>query len=664
MRQPVSRLKNSVFDFISVYPKITGFAVMLGVLSLSLYLSRAEYQLRVSNEEKLVKSKLDELQNAVLISIRDGISATKTLGFLAQNIDVVENFDSIGRLLIENNPKIDAIQFLDSGTIVAVYPLDGNEAVIGYNVAKDPLRKEEIEESYKRKDVYFSGPLQLKQGGLGIVGRYPIFTKSGDLLGFSASIIRLETLIQNAGLINSSENPFAIQFSKTDPEKKILTSFLTTTDSISYSGPKAVVFLQEGNWELSVQLKDSAAFRQTLPGIILRCITAILFGIFAWSYALIPNVLRKKVINQSEDLKLANERFELATKATSDIIWDWDLTTNYTFRSANFLEIFGYSEDPSLANNAFWESIIHPEDVDLVSANLKEVLMGSGSYWAQEFRVKKQSGEYSYVLDKGYIIRDEHGKAIRMIGATKNITFRKLAELEIIQTNAKLTSANEELKAFASLASHDLREPLRMISSFMDLLDRKYSPSLDDKAKQYIHYAKDGAKRLTMMINDLLDYSKAGFDLSQLEKINLSELIREIVVLKSDIVRSSKATITFDQLPEIMSLKVPLKTLFQNLIGNALKYRSLERHPEIIIRSEEIKDFWKFTIEDNGIGIEAGALEDIFGIMKRLHSSEKYPGTGMGLATCRKIVTQFGGKIWAESTPGEGSKMIFTLKKV
>lgn len=664
MKKPLDKLKDSILDFLSGYPKITGVGVLIGVLSLSLYLSYAEYQIRVAHEEERVISKLNELQNGVLFSIRDGISATKTLGYIAQNIEVVENFDSIGRQLIENNPHIDVIQYLDSATIVAAFPLKGNEAVIGYNIAKDQLRKEEVTEAFRKKDVYFSGPLNLKQGGIGIVGRYPIIKKDGELQGFSAAIIRLETLVQNAGLINSPENPFSIQFSKIDRDTKAITHFLTEKDSSTYTGPKASIFIAEGNWQLSVQLKESLAFQGVLPSIILRCITAIFFGIIAWSFARTPSVLRKKVAEQSMDLKLANERFELATKATSDIIWDWDLTRNHTFRSKNFFQIFGYSEDQSLSNNEFWESIIHPEDANLVKNNLLEALANEGSYWTQEFRVRKKSGSYSYVLDKGYIIRDESGKAIRMIGATQDITDRKLAELEIIQTNAKLSSANEELKAFASLASHDLREPLRMISSFMDLLDKRYGENLDDKAKQYIHYAKDGAKRLTLMINDLLDYSKAGFNLSQLEMVDLMGLIREVIELKSDIIRSSNATIIYENLPQVKGIKVPLKTLFQNLIGNALKYRSLERHPQIIIRSEEEQDYWKFTIEDNGIGIEAGSLEDIFGIMKRLHSSEKYPGTGMGLATCRKIVSQFHGKIWAESTPGEGSKMIFTLKKL
>jgi PAS domain S-box-containing protein len=664
MKKSLEKLKESLLDFLSGHPKITGLGVLIGVLSLSLYLSYAEYQIRLANETQTVKAKLNELQNAVLISIRDGITATKTLGYLAKNLNVVENFDSIGRQLIENNPHIDAIQYLDSTTIVAVYPLDGNEAVLGYNVAKDQIRKEEVVESYRRKEVYFSGPLELKQGGIGIIGRYPIVTKSGDLQGFSASMIRLETLIQNAQLINSPEKPEVIQFSKLDPETGEKVPFLTNSEDFEYSGPKASVFIPEGNWELSVQLKRSNAYKETLPGIILRIITAVFFGIIAWSFARLPSVLRQKVADQSKDLKLANERFEHATKATSDIIWDWDIPSNQTFRSANFYQLFGYPENQDLKNNEFWDSIIHPDDLADVRTNLKKALSDTGAYWSQEFRVRKQNGVYSYVLDKGFIIRDDSGNAIRMIGATKDITARKLAELEIIQTNAKLTSANEELKAFAALASHDLREPLRMISSFMDLLDRKYGEKLDDKAKQYIHYAKDGAKRLTLMVNDLLDYSKAGFDLKQLEKVDLMNVVDEVIELKSDIIRTSQAKILHDHLPTVLGIKVPLKTLFQNLIGNALKYRSLERSPQISIKAEEDKEYWKFTIEDNGIGIDPGSLEDIFGIMKRLHSADKYPGTGMGLATCRKIVSQFHGKIWAESRPGEGSKMIFTLKKL
>jgi PAS domain S-box-containing protein len=664
MRKTASTLKESLLNFLSAKPKLTGFGVTIGVLSLSLYLSYAEYRIRISTEEEAVKSKLSELQTSILFSIRDAISATKTLGYLAQSLDVVANFDSTGRNLIENNPRIDIIQYLDSTTIVAVYPLRGNEPVIGFDVGKDQIRKEEVEEAFKKKDVYFSGPQKLRQGGLGIIGRYPIFEKSGELKGFSAAVIRLETLKKNAGLINSPQNPMVIQFSKIDRRTGQKTSFLHDFSPDFAKGPSASFVIPELNWELSVQLKESNALKSILPGIALRTITALIFGLITWSFVRIPKILKHQVDLQSRDLRIANERFEIATIATADVIWDWDLVKNHSFRSDNFYDHFGYRKESNKDNNEFWKKIIHPDDLAAVQKNLKNFLGGTEKFWSQEFRVKKESGEYAHVLDKGYIIRDEDGKAIRMIGATKDITAWKESELQIIQTNEKLTSANEELKAFAALASHDLREPLRMISSFMDLLDKKYGDNLDDKARQYIHYAKDGAKRLTLMINDLLDYSKAGFDLNQLEKINLNQLVQEVLDLKSDIIRSSNATIIYNGLPTVMGIKVPLKTLFQNLIGNALKYRSMERYPQIAILAEDLGDYWKFIIEDNGIGIDPHSLEDIFGIMKRLHTAEKYPGTGMGLATCRKIVTQFHGKIWAESTPGDGSKLIFTLKKL
>ncbi|MBC6368546.1 PAS domain-containing protein [Algoriphagus sp. AK58] len=664
MMEILEKIKSYILNFLSSYPRVTGWGVFIGVFSLTMYLSWTEYQIRLSNEREAVKSKLDELENSILYSIRNGISAAKTLAFFAQNFEVTENFDSLAKQILENNPNVDVIQYLDSGTIVAVYPLQGNEAVIGYNVAQDPTRRDEVLEAFNRRDIYFSGPFTLRQGGIGIVGRYPIFEKSGELKGFSAVIIFLETLIKSSELVNPESSIFSVKFSKLDTSTETWKNFLPEVKNDSeYTGSLQRVLIPEGNWELAVQLKKSTAFSGLIPSILLRFITSMIFGLISWNFSRIPSVLKKKVEEQSRDLKIANERFELATKATSDFIWDWDMIENKTFRSPSFYQTFGYGPNDSQDSNEFWESIIHPGDLGEVRHNLNLALAGTDNFWAMEFRVRKKNGEYNFILDKGFIIRDQSGKAIRMIGATKDITARKMAELEILQANEKLSSANQELKAFAALASHDMREPLRMISSFMDLLQKKYGNSLDEKAQQYIHFATDGAKRLTQMINDLLEYSKAGFDLNQLEEIDVEEIIKEVINLKSDIIRTTEAQIHYSDLPVIKGLKVPMRILFQNLIGNSLKYIEPGQKPKIWIDAVELEEFWQFSVKDNGIGIDPNYLEEIFGILKRLHPKEKYPGTGMGLATCRKIVTQFGGKIWANSVPGEGSTLIFTIKK-
>lgn len=656
-------LKNWILSKISTSPRLTGILVFLSALSITLFITSVEYQLQLSNERERVNSKLNELENHISLALNNGISATKTLAFIAQNDkDFLRNFDQTAHQILQANPSVDVIQYLDSGTIVAVYPLAGNEAVLGYNVLEDPKNNKEVIESIRRKDVFFSGPINLRQGGYGIVGRYPIF-ENDRLQGLAAVIIYFEKLLKEAGLENHEESDFVVQLEKASPVNGKVENFIPFNLSKPATGYQASVFIPAGNWNLSVQLKESTALSSSSLSIILRILASFLFGFLAWSFARQPSLLRKKLKEQSEEILLANERFEYATKATSDVIWDWNLQTDEVYRSDHFSEMLGYTPEQIKSNNRFWTSIIHQDDFDRVIGNIQAALSGDSEYWEQEFRIKKGDGSYAYIIDKGFIIRDAEGRPIRMIGATQDISKRKLAELELLKANEGLRNANQELKVFASLASHDMREPLRMISSFMSLLQKRYSSSLDEKANQYINFAVDGAKRLTNLINDLLDYSKVGFDHSSIEYIQTDALIKEVLDLKSDLIRESGAEIVLDPLPEIQGIKTPIQILFQNLIGNALKYRKPEVNPLIKISSRDLGDFWEFSVEDNGIGIEADYLEQIFGIFKRLHPKEKYSGTGMGLATCRKIVTQHGGKIWAESIPGEGSKFLFTLRK-
>lgn len=643
-------------------PRNTAWIIFFLSLSLTMYLSYTEYQLRLSIEREEVIYKLNELENRLYSALNNGVSAVKTLGFFAQNQEnIIDDFEKIGKEILDSNPLVDVIQYLDSGTIVAVYPLAGNEVVIGYDVLADPRINKEVMEAINRKEVFFSGPIQLKQGGVGIVGRYPIF-ENEKLKGLSAIIIYTETIFEKGKLIDDSEENFTVKLSKKNVNTGEIENYIPQSNPSFPSGYLASTPIEAGNWTLSVQLNESTALSEGLFAISLRIILSIVLGYVAWILARQPALLRKKVKEQSEEIIQANERFELATKATSDVIWDWDLITNRVYRSNQFFEMFGYHDPEKTSTIDFWKKNIHPSDADSVTSNLEQTLRSDAEFWEHEFRVKKADDSYAYINDKGYIIRDSEGKAIRMIGAIQDISKRKNAEIELLKANKSLENANKELNVFAFLASHDMREPLRMISSFMSLLEKKYGKDLDEKAHQYISFAIDGAKRLTNLINDLLEYSKVGFDLSTIEKIDTKTLINEVIALKSDLIRESNAQLIVGELPNIMGIKTPIKILFQNLIGNALKYKKSDSAPIIKISGGVKNDLLEFSIEDNGIGIEAEYLDHIFGILNRLHPKEKYSGTGMGLATCRKIVTQHGGEIWAESAIGAGSKFIFTLK--
>jgi len=252
----------------------------------------------------------------------------------------------------------------------------------------------------------------------------------------------------------------------------------------------------------------------------------------------------------------------------------------------------------------------------------------------------------------------------------KNITERKLTEAKLAELHNELEKhlkvlavSNAELEQFAYVASHDLQEPLRMVTGFLTLLDKKYGDTLDEKARVYIGFAVDGAKRMRQIILDLLDFSRVGKTEEKLEVIDLNEVVSEILTLYQKTIKEKRAKIEFPEMPVINAFRSPLRQVFQNLISNGLKYQPKGQNPLIRITSEECESYWQFSVKDNGIGIDQQYLEKIFIIFQRLHNRDEFSGTGMGLAITRKIVENLGGKIWVESEEGKGSTFYFSIAK-
>ena len=243
---------------------------------------------------------------------------------------------------------------------------------------------------------------------------------------------------------------------------------------------------------------------------------------------------------------------------------------------------------------------------------------------------------------------------------TSNKELRETQD-ELMDTVNKLEISNNELKNFAYVTSHDLREPLRMITSFLQLLERRYTDQLDQDAKDFIGYAVDGAKRLDSMINDILIYSKVSKG-RELSEVNFNKVIEKVYVNLISSIEETDAEIIYDSLPTLITDESLMIQLFQNLISNALKYRSKEK-PEIYVAVKDEGNEYVFSVKDNGIGIDQKHAHNIYTIFKRLHTSEEYEGTGIGLAIAQKIVQQQGGKIWVESELDKGSTFYFTIPK-
>ncbi|MES2727538.1 MAG: ATP-binding protein, partial [Bacteroidota bacterium] len=252
----------------------------------------------------------------------------------------------------------------------------------------------------------------------------------------------------------------------------------------------------------------------------------------------------------------------------------------------------------------------------------------------------------------------------------KDITERKNTEIKLMELHNDLEKhakelyiSNQELEQFAYVASHDLQEPLRMVTSFLTQLEKKYIDVIDDKGKQYIHFAVDGAKRMRQIILDLLDFSKLGKMEDKLEPVDINELLKEVLSLFYKKIEEKQAVICIDEMPTVLSFTAPLRQIFQNLIGNSLKYQQVGISPNISISAKELDTHWEFSVADNGIGIDALYFDKIFIIFQRLHHKQEYSGTGMGLAITKKIIENLGGRIWVESEEGKGSTFYFTIIK-
>jgi light-regulated signal transduction histidine kinase (bacteriophytochrome) len=242
----------------------------------------------------------------------------------------------------------------------------------------------------------------------------------------------------------------------------------------------------------------------------------------------------------------------------------------------------------------------------------------------------------------------------------RDITERKKTEAVLKERTATLEKANKELEHFAYVASHDLKEPLRKISSFTGLLASRYKGRLDEKADNYIWYIVDGAKRMEKLIEDLLTYSRLSRAELTLEAISAESSVKQAISDLEQFLTENDAEVTYTQLPIIQVNPVQFEQLVRNLIHNAVKFRT-EDKPRVHISARRTDDFWVFSVTDNGIGIDPEQSERIFRIFQRLHTRDEYTGTGIGLAVAKRVVERHGGRIWVESTPGKGSTFYFTV---
>jgi PAS domain S-box-containing protein len=323
-------------------------------------------------------------------------------------------------------------------------------------------------------------------------------------------------------------------------------------------------------------------------------------------------------------------------------------------------EILGYPEQELLGKHV--KDISHPDDRDVTDAERARIRAGEIESARFEKRYLRADGTLVWCRIAIALARDVFGMPTYEVAVFDDITDRKKAEAALHEAHEELKRSNAELEQFAYVASHDLQEPLRMVASYTQLLARRYDERLDSDAREFMSYIVDGASRMKQLIEDLLAYSRVGTRGIAFANVSAEGALRRALFNLRGGLEEAGAAVTHDPMPTLPADEVQLGQLFQNLIGNALKFRS-QANPKIHIVVTESAPEYTFEVRDNGIGIEPQYFERIFMVFQRLHNKGEYPGTGIGLAICKKVVERHGGRIWVESRPGEGSSFFFTLPK-
>jgi PAS domain S-box-containing protein len=354
------------------------------------------------------------------------------------------------------------------------------------------------------------------------------------------------------------------------------------------------------------------------------------------------------------DLRHSESRYRLLAEAIPQLVWIGDANRDLVFINQQFCSYTGMDFKEAIAGG--WQMSVHPDDLTMI----EEAWMNAETDLTKfefEFRLRHHpDGSYRWHLGRVTPIFDEDGRLSQWLGTGIDVDSQK-------RTEEALRQSNEELQQFAFAASHDLQEPLRNISAFAQLLARRFEHRIDEEADEYIGYVVDGAKRMTSLVHDLLSFSRISREDARVHLVPMELVLDNVLNNLRTSIAESEALITWDPLPELMGNLAQLSQVLQNLIGNSIKYRHRARRLAIHISAAESPSEWIFNIRDNGQGFDGAYADRVFGVFHRLHGRD-VPGTGIGLAICKRIVEQHGGHIWAVSEHGKGATFSFTVPNI
>lgn len=375
-----------------------------------------------------------------------------------------------------------------------------------------------------------------------------------------------------------------------------------------------------------------------------------------------------ELVKTEEEAKATRQLFEETENLILFGTWSWTPKTDHLEWTEGMYHLLEYSrEEVPEVTNAFFMNHILPEYLDSVKTAVKEAVHNDSGF-DEEFMIRTRKGNEKYVHSKGKALLDKDGKTKRIFGITRDVTLKKNFEKELDRYIRELNRSNKELEEFAYVASHDMHEPLRKILTFSERLKSKYSNALGDEGKVYLDRIAASAGNMRNLIDNLLEFSRVSRGARSFESCDLRKVVADVLADQELRIEETGTRVTLEDLPVVEAVQGEMRQLFNNLISNALKFRSRDVAPAISVTGHKVthqekselllpfnKPFYRIDIVDNGIGFDAVYAEKIFEIFQRLHGKSEYSGSGIGLAICKKIVENHGGQIHATGVLGSGS---------
>lgn len=322
-----------------------------------------------------------------------------------------------------------------------------------------------------------------------------------------------------------------------------------------------------------------------------------------------------------------------------------------------FLDLWGYEDSKEVVGKSIPHLFVDPNEATPILESLNDT-----GQWQGDFTAKRKDGSSFIAQSLATVVFDEKGEEVGYHSSVVDVTEERQTEADLKRALEDLERSNRDLEQFAYVASHDLQEPLRIVASYVRLIEQRYHDLIDEDGREFIQFIVDGANRMQRLIDDLLTLSRVGTHGSMFELVSMPTVFAQVLSNLETSIQENNAEVTCGNLPMVVGDESQFIQLLQNLIANGMKFHG-EEPPLIRVDSEKTSDGWVFSVTDNGIGIDAEHTERVFEVFRRLHGRSKYPGTGIGLAVCKRIVERHGGTIWVESQVGEGSTFHFTLPR-